>query len=204
MFVCCCSRSRSCVVVSWARAPLLLLPCCSSKSKWCAAALRALCACVWFWSFPPWQLFGARYVARGPCVCLHVSHCHTLHDDIHPLQTATYGESYGYSFLLVVCAYSLSCRRDDISAVAETCVYSKFIITPKRKMCASPRSQCLSITALSSTFHPHRVAASPRPRKKAWVLVNVVPCTCSRGHRHRPAIKQNQGLRRFALNVCTP
>ncbi|KAK0443264.1 hypothetical protein EV421DRAFT_542183 [Armillaria borealis] len=68
-------------------------------------------------------------------------------------------------------------------------------------MRASPRIHCLNITTLSSTFHPYQAVASPRPRKKALVLVNVVPCACSRGHRRRPAVKQSQRLRRFTLNV---
>ncbi|KAK0435191.1 hypothetical protein EV421DRAFT_1254660 [Armillaria borealis] len=147
MFVCCCCRSHSCVVVSWARDPLLLLPP-RCFSKWCAAVtLHLLGAFVVSMGpsstapaaalFHDWRAatarlahlcfvgsagfglsccravprnsvlqhcassvlafgFGHSRLASGQCACLHVSHCHTLHDDIHPLQTATYRESGSY------------------------------------------------------------------------------------------------------------
>ncbi|KAK0444760.1 hypothetical protein EV421DRAFT_368646 [Armillaria borealis] len=86
-FYCSCRRAwLTCVSlvppdsVSHAAALFLEIVCCSIARRLCLRLVSVI----------PALLVGARYVARGPCACLHVSHCHTLHDDIHPLQTATY------------------------------------------------------------------------------------------------------------------
>ncbi|PBL04039.1 hypothetical protein ARMGADRAFT_41408 [Armillaria gallica] len=47
--------------------------------------------------------------------------------------------SHGYPFLLVVCAYSLSCRRDGISAVAETCIFKIHHYTEAKNACKSTK-----------------------------------------------------------------
>ncbi len=83
------------------------------------------------------------------------------------------------------------------------CIFKVHYYTEAKNVCKSTKSMFEHHRAVEH-LPPVSSRSSPRPRKKARVLVNVVPCTYSRGHRHRPAVKQNQGLRRFTLNVCTP